>query len=97
MPKLLQERSQLFCRLEDAIRQNDELQINCIVDSLRLRLGAAGQSRIQALTSFFNQITNLLIPFHMKYLIWIASKDLDIFSRDAKAENMADVAQFAHC
>jgi hypothetical protein len=32
----------------------------------------------------------------MKYLIWIASKDLDIFSRDQKPENMADVAQFAH-
>lgn len=64
----------------DAIKQNDDFEINLIIDSLRLRLGISGQRREEALNSFFNEIVNMLLPFHMKYLIQTASEGTEVFN-----------------
>ncbi len=59
---------------------NDEQEISLLIDSLRLRLGATGKERISAINFFFKQIVELLIPVHMKYLLWAASEGKDLFS-----------------
>ena len=51
----------------------DVTQIDCLIDSLRLRLGGDGQQRSSLIDVMFNQIGDLLLPLHMKYIISIAS------------------------
>lgn len=41
---------------------------------IKLRLGLSGKTRNQALSSFYDEIIKLTMPFHMKYLIWIATE-----------------------
>ncbi|EGR30864.1 hypothetical protein IMG5_121950 [Ichthyophthirius multifiliis] len=80
MINLLNERKQLFDKLEQAVQSKDDLQISCIVDSLRLRLGLSGKTRNQALYSFFDEIVKLLMPFHMKYLLYIAQESIYFYN-----------------
>lgn len=73
MTGLISGRMQLFDKLEKMIQsETDENEINLLIDSLRLRLGATGKERVNAINFFFRQIVDLLIPVHMKYLLWIA-------------------------
>ena len=37
---------------------------------------------MNALEGLFSQIAQLLIPYHMKYLIWIAENNKDIFDNN---------------
>lgn len=46
MNKVQNERKKLFDKLENAIKSGEELEITCIMDSLRLRLGLAGKTRL---------------------------------------------------
>ncbi|KAL4443202.1 hypothetical protein ABPG74_002269 [Tetrahymena malaccensis] len=87
MTQLLQERQKLFDKLEEKIKEKDDLEIQYIMDSLRLRLGLSGKTRNQALYSFYDEIVKLIMPFHMKYLIWIATENLDIFQTDKETDS----------
>jgi len=60
--------------------KNDESEVNLLIDSLRLRLGATGKERVNAINYFFKQIVDLLIPIHMKYMLWVATEGKDLFS-----------------
>jgi len=73
MNSLITGRMQLFEKLEKMVNSGcDENEINLLIDSLRLRLGATGKERVNALNFFFKQIVDILIPVHMKYLLWVA-------------------------
>ena len=39
-------------------------------------MGATGKERIEAINHFFKQIIDILIPVHMKYLLWAASEGI---------------------
>ena len=43
-------------------------------------MGATGKERISAINYNFKQIFDILIPVHMKYLLWIAAEGKDLFS-----------------
>jgi len=78
---LNQGKQQLFDKLEKMMASKaDESEINLLIDSLRLRLGATGKERVNAINYYFKQIYDILIPVHMKYLLWIASEGKDLFS-----------------
>lgn len=38
----------------------------------------------------------MMMPFHMKYLFWIASNDLDIFSTDLENDSIDSANWFAN-
>jgi len=81
MNGLVQGKQQLFDKLEKMLQANvDESEVNLLIDSLRLRLGATGRERVNAINYFFKQVYDILIPVHMKYLLWIASEGKDLFS-----------------
>jgi len=81
MNSIIHGRQQLFEKLEKMLaNKSDEQEVGLLIDSLRLRLGATGKERVNAINFFFRQIVDLLIPVHMKYLLWIASEGKDIFS-----------------
>jgi len=81
MNTLINGRMQLFERLEKMLNGKvDETEINLLIDSLRLRLGANGKERVEAINYFFKQIIEILIPVHMKYLLWVASEGKDLFN-----------------
>jgi hypothetical protein len=67
-------KQQLFERLEKVIQGGDDTEINLLIDSLRLRLGATGKERVNAINYFFRQVIDLLMPVHMKYLLWVATE-----------------------
>ena len=46
----------------------------------QLRLGATGKERVDAINYFFKQIIDILIPVHMKYLLWAATEGKDLFN-----------------
>lgn len=69
-------KQQLFDRLEKVVQTGDETEINMLIDSLRLRLGATGKERINAINYFFKQVIDLLMPVHMKYLLWVATEGI---------------------
>jgi hypothetical protein len=81
-------KQQLFEKLEKMLNAgNDEQEISLLIDSLRLRLGATGKERISAINFFFKQVVELLIPVHMKYLLWAASEGKDLFSNKDGGQN----------
>jgi hypothetical protein len=66
MNALVNGKQQMFEKLEKMLSsKSDESEINLLIDSLRLRLGATGKERINAINYFFKQILDLLIPVHM--------------------------------
>lgn len=95
MNKVQNERKKLFDKLEYAIKSGEELEINCIMDSLRLRLGIAGKTRLLALQSIFNEAINMMMPFHMKYLFHIACNKLDIFRDDLDTDSVDSSTWFS--
>jgi hypothetical protein len=81
MNNLVTGKQQLFERLEKMLNSGaEEQEIGLLIDSLRLRLGATGKERVNAINFFFKQIIELLIPVHMKYLLWAACEGKDLFS-----------------
>jgi hypothetical protein len=79
----------MFEKLERLITTKaDDNDINPLLDSLRLRLGATGKERVNAINYFFKQILDLLIPVHMKYMLWIAAEGKDIFSQKESQGNL---------
>lgn len=90
MNNIIQGKQQLFAKLEKMITsQADETEVNFLLDSLRvfcaivtcflindekLRLGATGSERERAIDYFFNQIFDILLPTHMKYLLMTSSE-----------------------
>ncbi|KRX02239.1 hypothetical protein PPERSA_04861 [Pseudocohnilembus persalinus] len=96
MTKVQNERKKLFDKLENAINSKDELEINCILDALRLRLGLAGKTRLQALSSIFSEVVNMMMPFHMKYVLWISANCLDIFREDNDTDSVDSANWFSN-
>ena len=67
------ERQALFEKLDKGIKNHlEENEINLLIDSLRLRLGASGKDRVSVLNFFFKKIFNLILPPYMRYLLWVA-------------------------
>ena len=48
-------------------------------------MGATGKERISAINYNFKQIFDILIPVHMKYLLWVASESKDLFKLKTSA------------
>lgn len=81
MNNLVAGKQQLYEKLEKMITdQKDESELNLLIDSLRLRLGATGKERVNAVNYFFRQIVDFSIPVHMKYLLFAAAEGKDLFS-----------------
>eukprot|EP01016_Furgasonia_blochmanni_P046416 TRINITY_DN6683_c0_g1_i6.p1 TRINITY_DN6683_c0_g1~~TRINITY_DN6683_c0_g1_i6.p1 ORF type:complete len:427 (+),score=73.81 TRINITY_DN6683_c0_g1_i6:30-1310(+) len=49
-------------------------EISALVESLSQRLGTTGQERISAINYFFKQLIEVLLPVHLKHLLWASSK-----------------------
>jgi len=81
MSSLYSGKQQLYEKLEKMLNSNtDETEISFLIDSLRLRLGANGKERVNAINYFFKQIIDFVVPVHMKYLLSVATQNKDIFS-----------------
>jgi len=89
MNNLIVERKQLFDKLAAAMEKNDETEINYILDVLKLRFGIGGKERAKILEYFFSQVIELLLPMHMKYIFWVASDNLDIFTNSKNNDNLS--------
>mmetsp|Transcript_10279 Transcript_10279/g.11687 ORF Transcript_10279/g.11687 Transcript_10279/m.11687 type:complete len:568 (-) Transcript_10279:65-1768(-) len=93
MNNIVQGKQQLFSKLEKMITtEADENEVNFLLDSLRLRMGATGSERERAIDFFFKQIYDILLPTHMKYLLMTSSEGKDIFS--SKFESKTTIANF---
>jgi hypothetical protein len=80
-------RHQLIKNLESVL-QNKELpleeknkEINCIIDNLRYKIGAAGKERINTINEYFRQIVNLSLPALHRYMMWSATEENHLFSQ----------------
>jgi len=58
----------------------DESEVSFLIDSLRLRFGASGKERVDVVNYMFKQIVEFLVPVHMKYLLWVATQNKDLFN-----------------
>jgi len=45
-----------------------------------LRFGASGKERVDVVNYMFKQIVEFLVPVHMKYLLWVATQNKDLFN-----------------
>lgn len=67
------ERQSLFEKLDKGINTNlEENELNLLIDSLRLRLGASGKDRVNVLNFFFKRFFNLFLPPYIRYLLWVS-------------------------
>jgi len=74
-------KQQLFERLEKMVDgKADESEVSFLIDSLRLRFGASGKERVDVVNYMFKQIVEFLVPVHMKYLLWVATQNKDLFN-----------------
>jgi len=75
--KYREDRDALYNKLSDGLQgQCDETQLSAIIDSLRLRLGATGSERRGAIKYFFDQIVELVVPNHMRCLMYASQEKL---------------------
>lgn len=51
----------------------DQNEINLLLDSMRLRIGGGGKERVTASNFFFNELLDLSIPIHIRYLLWCST------------------------
>ncbi|KRX03835.1 hypothetical protein PPERSA_04630 [Pseudocohnilembus persalinus] len=70
-----------FDKLDGLLKQQkkDQSSINMLLDSMRLRMGVSGKERKDAMNYFFKQYLNIAIPQHLRYIIWSACFNKDIF------------------
>jgi len=74
-------KTQLFERLEKMVDSRaDESEVSLLIDSLRFRFGASGKERIEVVNYMFKQVVEFLVPVHMKYLLWAATQNKDMFN-----------------
>ena len=73
MNNLIVERQALFEKLDKGVKNHlEENEINLLIDSLRLRLGASGKDRVSVLNFFFKKFFNLFLPPYLRYFLWVA-------------------------
>mmetsp|Transcript_30735 Transcript_30735/g.27946 ORF Transcript_30735/g.27946 Transcript_30735/m.27946 type:complete len:98 (-) Transcript_30735:917-1210(-) len=58
----------------------DESEIEFLLDSFKLRLGAIGKERHKILQYMFQQQIDMLLPTHVKYILKVAEDAKDMFS-----------------
>ena len=51
-----------------------------LLDSIKLRIGAASENRNKTSNHFFMKSLSTMIPTHMRHVLYIAKNELDIFS-----------------
>jgi len=74
-------KTQLFERLEKMVdTKAEESEVSLLIDSLRFRFGASGKERIEVVNYMFKQVVEFLVPVHMKYLLWAATTNKDMFN-----------------
>jgi hypothetical protein len=74
-------KTQLFERLEKMVDSRaEESEVSLLIDSLRFRFGASGKERIEVVNYMFKQVVEFLVPVHMKYLLWAATQNKDMFN-----------------
>eukprot|EP01017_Pseudomicrothorax_dubius_P051018 TRINITY_DN974_c0_g1_i3.p1 TRINITY_DN974_c0_g1~~TRINITY_DN974_c0_g1_i3.p1 ORF type:complete len:354 (+),score=79.94 TRINITY_DN974_c0_g1_i3:58-1119(+) len=84
---LVSERNNLFEKLEKSMRSGaDQSEVDLLLDSMRLRFGANGKERVNAINYLFNQIVDIFIPLHMKYVLWIATEGKHVFDNSANQD-----------
>lgn len=50
--------------------EKDSNEISLLLDSMRFRVGGGGKERVNAANYFFNQIMDICVPIHVRYLLW---------------------------
>ncbi|CAD8093088.1 unnamed protein product [Paramecium primaurelia] len=74
-------RQQLYEKLEKSIQNKaDDNELNLLLDSMRFRVGGGGKERVSASNYFFNQILEICFPVHVRYMLWAASENKDLFA-----------------
>jgi len=58
----------------------DPLEINSLLDSLRLRSAATGSERREAVTYLFDEIVNLTVPTHMRFMMYASINNFEPFN-----------------
>ncbi|KAM3142350.1 hypothetical protein pb186bvf_005507 [Paramecium bursaria] len=80
--QFLAERKYLFDKLEQAFKDNQQMDIKIMVDTLRFNYGIAGVGRMKAIDHYCNQLIDSLLPMHMRYLFWVAAENCDVFQNN---------------
>lgn len=81
---LIQMKQQIYTKMGKITSSTikDENEINLLLDSLRLRLGATGKERVAAVDSLFKQISEIIVPGYIRFLLCLSIYDQDLIKSE---------------
>ncbi|EGR27868.1 hypothetical protein IMG5_187120 [Ichthyophthirius multifiliis] len=78
----------LLSNLKNALNSNaSESDIATIIDVLKKKFGSNNPDKLMILDYCFKQITEQMLPVHVKYILYAASENKDIFSKENEKED----------
>eukprot|EP00331_Platyophrya_macrostoma_P028142 CAMPEP_0176461060 /NCGR_PEP_ID=MMETSP0127-20121128/34410_1 /TAXON_ID=938130 /ORGANISM="Platyophrya macrostoma, Strain WH" /LENGTH=346 /DNA_ID=CAMNT_0017852641 /DNA_START=188 /DNA_END=1227 /DNA_ORIENTATION=+ len=79
--------------VEKLLSADNSPELNVLIDSLRLRLCATGSARLKMISRCYKQIIDQILPTHLKYLLWSAKENMDLFYQDKETSISDDAKQ----
>ena len=85
---MIQMKQQIYNKIGRITENNvkDENEINLLLDSLRLRLGATGKERVAAVNSLFRKISEIIVPGYIRFFLCMS-----VYSPDPSVKHEKDI------